>query len=102
MLTTLEGLKGNAEMNGNSGYICNFDKSRGRYLVKVDDEVIALKPQNCRLRKGTCVTLVGLQSRPHLNGKGGDVVDFDVAAGRYVVSTETGEQLKVKPLNIRA
>ena len=55
----------------------------------------------------TEVKISGLKSRPDLNGKAGTVVNFDKAAGRYLVKvsrvyTAAGRplQVKLRPVNL--
>lgn len=50
---------------------------------------------------GTVVSLKGLVSKPERNGDRGEIVDYDVASGRYVVLLEdSDEHLRVKPTNL--
>ena len=73
-----------------------------RYHVNVDDEIMALKPANCRLQSGTCVRLFGLSSKPALNGTRGDVKGWDGGAERYLVHLSGGSQIKARAENLRA
>lgn len=70
--------------NGKSGRITNFDEPRARYEVAIEGGAkLALKPQN--LTQQCTVELVGLENKPELNGKIGDIVNFDEDTGRYLV-----------------
>ena len=56
-----------------------------------------------KLATGTAVALVGLQSKPELNGQRGRIAGFDSAKGRYSVRlTDQSKTLQVKPANIEA
>ena len=48
---------------------------------------------------GKAVVLSGLLSRPDLNGKVGDALDFDISTGRYTV-TVNGESLALRSSNL--
>ena len=59
-----------------------------------------MKPANL-LQLVSGARLVGLESRRDLNGKTGDVVDWDASAERYTVRVfATGEQLALRPANL--
>ena len=53
------------------------------------------------LAQGRLVTLTRLTSRPELDDVQATVLSFDRAAGRYAVRHPTGEQMRVRPGNLR-
>jgi len=82
----IHGLEKAKEHNGKVGRVLSFDEQRGRYEVEVDREaatVLSLRPQS--LTQQTSVEVVGLESKPELNGRTGDVYNYDETAGRYLV-----------------
>jgi hypothetical protein len=53
------------------------------------------------LTPGTRVQIVGLSSRPDLNGARGIILDFDEAKGRHAVKVaEDGHPMAIKPVNL--
>ena len=51
---------------------------------------------------GQTVSLLGLSSRPALNGELGTIMSLDVGAGRVAVKVaSSGESIKAKPSNIK-
>ena len=78
-----------------SRYIVSGLPSGGRVALKV-------KPENLILPANTRVDVVGLSSRPELNGQAGRVVSAD-GGERYVVEmAATGEQVRLKFGNVVA
>lgn len=59
---------------------------------------LSFKPQNLTQ---LCETeLIGLESRPELNGQMGEILDFDDETGRYVVKLRrAGVSMKFRPGN---
>eukprot|EP00930_Biecheleria_cincta_P044791 TRINITY_DN30849_c0_g1_i1.p1 TRINITY_DN30849_c0_g1~~TRINITY_DN30849_c0_g1_i1.p1 ORF type:complete len:685 (+),score=93.29 TRINITY_DN30849_c0_g1_i1:157-2211(+) len=51
------------------------------------------------LRRGTQVTIHGLEKAPHLNGKVGKLLDSDADTVRWLVQLDDGEVKAVKPTN---
>lgn len=49
---------------------------------------------------GQVVVVMGLQSKPHLNGSKGKIVCWDSMRGRYNVSLNDGDVLSLKPANL--
>jgi len=80
----VRGLAKAPEHNGKIGRVARFDPQRARYEVElVDGGSLSLRAQN--LTQQCDVEITGLSSRPELNGKVGEVVSYDDAAGRYMV-----------------
>lgn len=57
---TVHGLKSKPEWNNRSGKVVAYNAEKARYMVQVDDEpsVVALRPKNCVLPRGTAVTIL--------------------------------------------
>ena len=51
--------------------------------------------------KDTKIVLLGLASRPELNGKCAKVLSFDAACDRYVVQLPTTEEIRVRVPNVK-
>merc|ERR1712151_1366446 len=62
----VHGLASKPEHNGKTARILKFDESRSRYDVDIDGATLSLRPQN--LTQQCSVEVVGLESKPELNG----------------------------------
>merc|ERR1712124_185153 len=91
------GLVNKPELNGRSGDIFNYDRSKNRYmdLIDVPGSALSLHPGNCILKPGTSIVIDGL-SRQECNGQKARIVSIDRKAGRYTVECENGSQIKIK------
>lgn len=84
---TVFGLRSAAQHNGQKGQVVQFDPSKGRYTIQLGHEAVALKPSNLsQLLRG--VRVVGLQSKPELNGKAGNVLGYAPDSERYQVQLD--------------
>lgn len=91
------GMVSKPELNGQKGTVRDYDASKGRYVVSMQNGVaLALKPENLILPKGARAKVVGLVSQPQWNDKVGKVLDFDRERRRYVVQMLADQQLSVK------
>ncbi len=52
--------------------------------------------------QGSSVSLTGLTSRPELEGVEAEVLSFDATGGRYAIRLTTGEQIRVRPVNVQS
>lgn len=93
----VHGLAKAPEHNGKAGRVAAWDDASARYQVEVDGGcVLSLKPQNlvqcCRIE------VAGLESKPELNGRSGEIFAYDEGKGRYVVLLEDPRQaLSLQP-----
>jgi len=81
------------ELNGRVAAAATFDSDCRRYKLEgltADGSLLALKPENVCLPRNVQVIILGVQSRPALNGRKGQILD--VENERYVVSV-SGETL---------
>jgi len=84
----IHGLTTASEYNGKSGTIACWDAQRHRYQVQLESgEALYLRSQN--LTQRCSVEVVGLQSKPELNGKTAQVFGYDGQTSRYSVLVET-------------
>lgn len=79
------------EHNGQQGRVEGWDESRGRYQVRLEKQgdmgeetVLSLRPQN--ITQLLRVEVVGLESKPELNGRKGEIFNYD---GRYRVLVDS-------------
>jgi hypothetical protein len=85
----VRGLERAPEHNGKTGQVAGFDEPRGRYDVVLEEgsggsgTTLSLRPQH--ISELCEVEIVGLASKPELNGRTGDVFNYDEDAGRYQV-----------------
>merc|ERR1712146_248740 len=77
----VKGLKGAPEHNGKRGTVQQWNGSKGRYVVDLGGAALSLKQENLQQRVKQCEVL-GIQSKPELNGQMGSVEDFDADKGR--------------------
>lgn len=97
-VVVIRGLTQAREHNGKTGTVQGFNEAKGRYDIKVEgagSTVLSLKPQSLTRRCNVEVT--GLESKPELNGKVGEIFKFDEDSGRYTVllqSPATGVSLQ--------
>jgi G3E family GTPase len=116
----LFGLKAQPELNGRRGVVTEFLAANGRFAVKLYEEggsgqtpaVVNVKPDNIGVVDppteafnpiGRRIELIGLQTKPKLNGKRGVVTEFHAASGRFAVRLEDEEDetvVSVGPENL--
>ena len=78
----VKGLQGAPQHNGKSGQVQGYDGAKGRYVVALGDGTqVSLKQDNVQQQVEGCEVL-GIQSKPELNGQIGTVLDFDAAKER--------------------
>jgi hypothetical protein len=99
---TLHGVQSKPELNGQRGTIIAWDPAKTRYNIYVmsTSKVVSLKPSNVVLENGTVGQIVGVQSKPELNGKYGTVKNFNSQSGRYDIQTSADSILRLKLENI--
>lgn len=80
----IRGLERAPEHNGKTGRVTGFDDTKGRYDVAVEgSSTMSLRPQHIAELCG--VEIVGLESKPELNGRSADIFNYDHSSGRYQV-----------------
>jgi len=88
-LVVVRGLTKAAEHNGRCGRTNGWDQEKGRYEVELEGgTTVSLRPGN--LTQKCSVEITGIESRPELNGQGGEILNYDEENSRYMV------RLKVK------
>jgi len=102
----INGLSGNAELNGVMGTLFDRILSTDRYNIRLPTGgSVSVKPGNLILPAGTCIIVVGLQNGIHYNGRQGIVTEIDRAQRRYVIDLDSPhgpEHLRIKWDNVRA
>lgn len=99
----LHGLSSQASWNGKRGTIVAWSDHKERYNIHVMDigKIVSLKPANVVLENGTVGMIVGLQSKPELNGKHGTIKGFNEGTGRYDVQLSADQILRLKLENVK-
>jgi len=97
----IHGLTGAPRHNGCLAKVVGHDGQKNRYLVRTDQtrESLALKVHNLQqLTKG--VRILGVQSKPHLNGQCGTIVGIDRISQRYQLSLDHGGTVALRKENV--
>lgn len=105
VLVMLHGLQKAPSLNGRLGTMQSgrADQAAGRVSVflKGSGEEKKVRVENVlELETGKLGRLKGLQGAPELNGALCEFGDYDLAAGRYTIVLEGGEQKKIKRENL--
>eukprot|EP00050_Salpingoeca_kvevrii_P017845 m.68739 g.68739 ORF g.68739 m.68739 type:complete len:306 (+) comp7762_c0_seq3:130-1047(+) len=89
------------DLNGLDGVIQNYDPSRGRYHVSLENgDSVALRPKNfCQVVRNVRIHRIASPSKAVLNGQRGNILSYDVEKGRYVVQVG-GSMYLLKPENL--
>mmetsp|Transcript_65792 Transcript_65792/g.147854 ORF Transcript_65792/g.147854 Transcript_65792/m.147854 type:complete len:357 (-) Transcript_65792:143-1213(-) len=83
----VQGLAKTKEHNGKTGRVIAWDESSARYQVDLEGGcVLSLRPQ--RLVQLCRIEIAGLEAKPELNGRHGEIFTFDDSRGRYLVLLE--------------
>lgn len=83
----IHGLTTASEHNGKSGTVVCWDAQRSRYQVQCESgEIVSLRAQN--LAQRCRVEIIGIQSKPEMNGKIAEVFSYDDEKSRYSVLVE--------------
>jgi len=99
------GIHSQRQLNGKTGQIIDYEEQQGRYTVHLDErmscgrEMVGLAARNVILSTSTRVIIQGL-SNEDFNGLMAQIVDVDLAAGRYVVQCQNGHSIKIKYENV--
>jgi len=104
----IQGLVKSPEHNGKTGHIGDWDAIKKRYEVRLgsgdenlwtadhSEDKLWLRPQNitqlCR------VEVTGVASKPELNGRTGEIFNYDSSKHRYMVLVD-GAALSLQPAN---
>lgn len=95
----VKGLQGASQHNGKRGTVQQFDGAKGRYVVDLGGAALSLKQENLQQRVENCEVL-GIQSKPELNGEMGSIVDFDAEKGRYQFKFKNNKTASLSAGNI--
>ena len=91
-LVRVRGLTQSTEHNGKDGIVEDYNRSRDRYVVRLEDgDAVSLKREWCQ--QILQVQLVGLASMPELNGERATLIGFeDQGGGRFLVELSNGQK----------
>jgi curved DNA-binding protein CbpA len=101
----LVGIESQAELNGQTGTILNYQADQCRYMVRLQNkmaggrDVVGLQSANVILRTHTRIVVQGL-SNEEFNGQMAQIKDFDREAMRYTVECQNGKTIKIKLDNV--
>ena len=93
---TICNLQNKPELNNKKGQIINYNISKKRYLVEVENQKMYLKLDNLIIDKDYCVKLNNISSQPMLNGKIGKIISYDKYVDRYIIVVDCNRKLKSK------
>lgn len=99
----VHGVESQPELNGLKGTIIAWNDQKQRYNVYVMDRsrVVGLKPTNVILEPGTVGMIMGLLSKPELNGRYGRINSWFKDQNRYEVQLSKDQIIRIKVENIR-
>jgi curved DNA-binding protein CbpA len=99
----VHGVESQPDLNGARGTIMAWNEQKERYSIYVMDlsRVLSMKPTNTILDNGTVAMIVGLVSKPQLNGKYGTIKSWVRLANRYEIQLSEKEVIRVKIENVR-
>jgi len=109
----ISGVQSRASLNGQQATCLQWSADRGRWQVKLQSgEVVGLKLKNLKLvevnkdasglQAGDPVAIIGLQSKPGINGQQGSCEEWMPDRGRWRVRLQSGGAVDVKPANLKA
>merc|ERR1712045_732499 len=96
-------IKGQPELNGKTGTILTWIPSKERYNIYVSalKKAVSLKPANVVLDNGVVGQIIGLQSKPELNGKFGTVKEWIRETNKYNIQLSPTNVIRIKVENLR-
>ena len=99
----LHGITSQPDLNGARGTVVAWNGHKERYSIYVMDKsrVVSLKPSSVILDNGTVGMIVGLMSKPELNGRYGTIKSWVRDSNRYEVQLSSDQIIRVKVENIR-
>jgi len=89
------------QLNGEHGTVRDFNAAKGRYTVELDDgQTVSLKRANVQ-QIVQRARVVGVESRPELNGRTGAIADYDATKGRYTVLVRLDGRARPQGMTLR-
>lgn len=98
----LHGIESQPDLNGRKGTVISWSVQKERYSIYIIDhsKVVSLKPGNVVLANGTVGHIIGLVSKPELNGRLGTIKSWNRESGRYDVQLSATQVLRLKLDNV--
>ena len=98
----LQGIESQPDLNGRKGTVISWNGHKERYSIYIMDlsKVVSLKPANVVLENGTVGHIIGLLSKPELNGRLGTIKSWNRESGRYDVQLSADQVLRLKLENV--
>jgi len=100
-IISLKGLVSRPERNGDRGTVEYFDRSKGRYVIRLEDsdETMSVKPSN--LLQHVHIHIHDLESKAELNGTVGTIIAWNESKGRYAIySMSMKKVISLKPEHV--
>jgi len=96
-------LQNQAELNGTTGTIITWIPSKKRYNIYISSlkKFISIRPGNVIFVNKTVAQIVGLQSKPELNGTFGTIKEWIKETNKYDIQLSAQQVIRVKAENIR-
>ncbi|KAL7568719.1 hypothetical protein ACA910_021713 [Epithemia clementina (nom. ined.)] len=98
----LQGIESQPNLNGRKGTVIAWNSHKERYSIYIMDlsKVVSLKPGNVVLENGTVGHIMGLVSKPELNGRLGTIKSWNRESGRYDVQISADQVVRLKLENV--
>jgi hypothetical protein len=100
---TLHGIESRPEMNSLVGTVIAWNPHSERYNIYLMSmkKVVSFKPANVIFENGTVGKIVGLSSKPELNGKWGTIKNWIKETNKYDLQLSANKIIRVKVENLR-
>uniref|UniRef100_A0A7S4A927 J domain-containing protein n=1 Tax=Pseudo-nitzschia australis TaxID=44445 RepID=A0A7S4A927_9STRA len=100
-IVSLKGLVNKPEKNGDRGKVLQYDSSRGRYIVELEDTDETIRVQQSNLLQHVHLKIHGLESRADLNGARATILAWDEQRERYnIYVMSISQSISIRPSNI--
>ena len=100
-VVSLKGLVNSPERNGDRGVIQQYDTSRQRYIVVLEDSDETMSVRSSNLLQHVHVRIHDIQSQPEVNGKTGTILAWHPSKERYNIYVKALKKVfSLKPNNV--
>ena len=97
--TLIYNLSKNTSLNGTIAKILDYSFKKKRYTVKTDNQNVSIKQENI-IPLVNNVSILDIKNNKDLNGKMGDVIDFDIKKKRFKIKLKDDKIYSIKQENI--
>lgn len=100
-VVSLKGLISKPERNGDQGIIRQYDRSKGRYIVMLEDSEETMSVKASNLLQHVHVRIHDIKGQPELNGKTGTILTWIPNKERYNIHVSALKKVfSLKPANV--